>query len=104
MATPEWVPGVFDRPEGRITFKAEAYEDNGRVVCAIFDAEGERFAGPHEFAKAVREEIEKFEALVKSLGAQEVRIGGRWCRHIVSGYEPYPIPSDPLLRRKILDA
>lgn len=102
MATPEWVPVVIDRPEGLMAFRLEAYTDNGRIVCGVYDIKGERRAGPKAFVKAVREEIDRLEQAVKARGAQEFRIGGRWGRHVIQGYEPYPDPSDPLRRRKVL--
>jgi hypothetical protein len=99
---PEFVPVIIDRPEALMNFRVEAYEDNGRIICGIYDIKGIRRAGPHAFAKAVREEVARLEKAVKELGAHERRIGGRWGRRIVKGYEPFPIDSDPLLRRKVL--
>lgn len=104
MATPEWVPVVIDRPEAIMSFRVEAYEDNGRIVCGIYDIRGHRRAGPKAFVRAIREEVRRLEQAVRAQGAHEMRIGGRWGRRIVTDYEPYPIESDPLLRRKILDA
>lgn len=85
-----------------MTFRIEAYEDQGRIVVGIYDIRGERRAGPKAFTKAIREEVARIEASVRAKGAHELRIGGRWARRILQGFEPYPIPSDPLLRRKIL--
>jgi hypothetical protein len=101
---PQWVPVAVNRPEGIMTFRVEAYEDNGRIVCGIYDIKGERRAGPKAFANAVREEVARIEQSVRELGAHELRIGGRWGRRILTGFEPYPIESDPLLRRKMLNA
>jgi hypothetical protein len=104
MATPEWVPVVIDRPEATMNFRVEAYEDAGRIVVGIYDIKGIIKTGPHAFARALREEVARLEASVKELGAQELRVGGRWGRRILKGFEPFPIESDPLLRRKILNA
>jgi hypothetical protein len=97
-----FVPVTIDRPEGALSFRAEVYREDGRVVCGICFARGRRTAGPHAFARAVREEMQKLEASAKAFGAQEMRIGGRWGRHILNDYEPFPDPTDPLRRRKIL--
>lgn len=85
-----------------MSFRLEAYEEAGRIVCGIYDIEGVRRAGPKAFTRAIREEVAKIEQSVKALGAQELRIGGRWGRHILNDYEPFPDPSDPLRRRKVL--
>ena len=99
---PAWVPVIIDRPECRGEFKFEAYEEDGRIVCGIYDLYGERRAGPKAFVKAIREEVRRLEDSARSNGAQEFRIGGRWARRVVPDYEPYPDPSDPLRRRKVL--
>ena len=85
-----------------MSFRFEAYIEDGRIVCGIYNIEGERTAGPKAFARAVREEIARIETLARERGAQELRIGGRWGRHILSDYEPFPDPADPLRRRKVL--
>lgn len=104
MATPEWVPVVIDRPEAIMAFRVEAYEEAGRIVVGVYSIKGERRAGPKAFVKAVREEIAKLEEDVRARGAQEIRIGGRWGRRVVTGYEPFPDPSDPLRMRKVFNA
>ena len=102
MITPGWVPMAVDRPEGVMSWRFEAYIEDGRVVCGIYDIKGHRKAGPKAFAQAVREEMHVIEALARERGAQELRIGGRWGRHILSDYEPFPDPADPMRRRKVL--
>ncbi len=102
MATPEWVPVIIDRPEGVMNFRVEAYEEDGRIVCGVYDIKGFVKSGPKAFVKALREEMLNLETSVKANGAQEFRVGGRWARRVVPGYEPFPIESDPLLRRKLL--
>lgn len=104
MATPEFVTVVIDRPEAAMSFRVEAYEEAGRIVCGIYHIRGTRKAGPKAFIKAVREEIERLEQAVRARGAQEMRIGGRWGRKVVTGYEPFPDPSDPLRMRKVFNA
>lgn len=102
MALPEWVPVIIDRPEYSGQFKFEAYEEDGRIVCGIYDLYGERKAGPKAFVKAIREEVANLERSAKANGAHIFRIGGRWARRVVPDYEPDPDPSDPLRRRKVL--
>jgi hypothetical protein len=93
---------VVDRPEGYMEFRFEAYEDDGRIVCGVYDIKGEMKAGPKAFVTALREEMRNLEQSAKANGAHEFRIGGRWGRRVVPDYEPYPDPSDPLRRRKVL--
>lgn len=103
MATePEWVPVEIDRPEAKMKFRFEAYMDDGRIICGIYDIEGEVRTGPKAFVKALREEMKRLEDGARANGAHEFRIGGRWARRVVPDYEPYPDPSDPLRRRKVL--
>jgi hypothetical protein len=102
MATPEWVPVIIDRPEGYMTFRFEAYEEAGRIVCGVYDIEGEVKAGPKAFVKALREELRNLEQSAKANGAHEFRIGGRWGRRVVPDYELIPDSSDPMRRRKVL--
>ena len=99
---PEWVPVIIDRPEGKMTFRFEAYQEAGRIVCGVYEISGERRAGPKAFVKAVREEMKRLEDGARANGAHEFRIGGRWGRHIVPDYELIPDPSDPMRRRKVL--
>ena len=85
-----------------MSFRFEAYTENGRIVCGVYDIKGTVKAGPKAFVRAVREEMQNLERAAKANGAHEFRIGGRWTRRVVPDYEPYPDPSDPLRRRKVL--
>lgn len=100
-ATPEWVPVIIDRPEFSGEFKFEAYEENGRIVCGIYDLIGKKKAGPKAVVKAIREEMQRLEHAARLNGAHEFRLGGRWSR-VLPEYELFPDPSDPLRRRKAL--
>jgi hypothetical protein len=101
MATPEWVPVIIDRPEFSGEFKFEAYEEDGRIVCGIYDLVGKKKAGPKAVVEAIREEVRRLESAARAHGAQEFRLGGRWGR-ILPDFELFPDPSDPLRRRKVL--
>lgn len=85
-----------------MTFRFEAYQEGGRIVCGIYDIEGTVKAGPKAFVSALREELRNLEQSAKANGAHVFRIGGRWGRRVVPDYEPDPDPSDPLRRRKVL--
>lgn len=85
-----------------MTFRFEAYEEAGRIVCGVYDIKGTIKAGPRAFVAALREELKNLEQSAKANGAQEFRIGGRWGRRVAPDYEPFPIPADPLQRRKFL--
>lgn len=97
----EWVPVIIDRPECSGSFKFEAYQEDGRIICGIYDLYGTRKAAPKAFVKAIREEVARLEIAARAHGAQEFRLGGRWSR-ILPDYELFPDPSDPLRRRKAL--
>ncbi len=67
---PEFVPVAVDRPEATMTFRVEAYEENGRIVCGIYDIKGVRKAGPHAFISAVREEVERLSVRLAAVEEQ----------------------------------
>ncbi len=102
---PEWVPVTIERPEGKMSFRFEAYEEDGRVVCGVYDLRGERIASPKAFITAMRDELSRIRELVETLGAQEIRLGGGerdWGRHLFSDFDLAPDPKDQFRRRKIL--
>lgn len=78
----------------------EAYEEDGRLICGVYQLTGRIKLGPKAWLKAVRQEIAKLERIAKNSGCVEMRVAGRDWSRVLEGYEPFDGPENGL--RKVL--
>ena len=83
------LPPVEVHREGAdCTITLEAFEEDGRLVCGIFQLDGRIDLPPRKWLTAVREEVDKLEKIARAAGAHEMRIAGRDWSRVLRDYGP----------------
>lgn len=81
-------PVVVEREGGRVVLTLEAFEEDGRTCCGIYQITGTMPFGPKKWLRLVREEIAKIETIARNAGCDELRLGGRDWSRVLPGYQP----------------
>ena len=75
-------------PGGSALLTLEAYEEDGRLCCGIYQLRGWIRLPPRRWLKAVRAEVRKLERIARAAGCVEMRLGGRDWSRILPDYQP----------------
>jgi hypothetical protein len=80
----------------------EVYEENDRLVSAVYDLEGETNLPPKAWLKLVRMVLRLIEDEARKAGCTELRMVGRFTNKMFPDYEPYePLSGLPGLRKAL---
>ena len=87
---------------GRADIILEVYEEEKRIVGAVYDLEGEIRLPPKAWLSLVRSELRLIEDEARKAGCVELRMVGRFTRRMFPDYEPYePLSGLPGLRKAL---
>jgi hypothetical protein len=81
--------GVY-LPQGGGLVTLEIYDEDGVIVCGIYQIEGRLNLPPKQWLRTMRAELAKIETIARNAGCAEMRLAGRNWQRILPDYEPLP--------------
>jgi hypothetical protein len=78
---------VLPQGEGHVTL--EIYQEDGRMICGIFQLFGHLDLGPKQWLRTLRGELTKLETIARDAGCEEMRIAGRDWSRVFPDYTPF---------------
>lgn len=91
-------PFLIEYPGVRVEITFEAYEENGRKVCGIYQIDGEINRPPKAWLAIVRAEVAKIADIARNAGCDELRIAGRDWSRVLPEFEPFDGPVNGIRR------
>lgn len=89
-------------PGGAAVLTMEAYEEDGRLCCGVFELRGHLKLPPKAWLRTIRDELRKIERIARSAGCTELRLGGRDWSRVLKGMGYEPLDGIPNGLRKVL--
>jgi hypothetical protein len=87
---PQLPPIAIAVQGGEAMLVLETFEEDGRMICGVFQLEGRLQLPPKAWLRTIRNEMAKIERIAAAAGCAELRLRGRdWIR-IFPNYEPWP--------------
>lgn len=88
------VPGV-----GAAAIILEIYEEDGRVICGIYQMAAKIDLPPKQWLLLVRSGMAFVEQKARESGATEMRVAGRRWHRVLTDYEPFDEVPNGLRKR-----
>lgn len=87
---------------GECEITLEVYQEDERMIGAIYQLDGKINLRPKAWLRLVRDELRTIETVAKDAGCVELRMAGRFKRNIFPDYQPFePLSGAPGLRKEL---
>lgn len=91
------IPGI-----GVCEITLEVYEEDGRIIGAVYQVDGRVALPPKAWLATMRAELLIIENVAREAGCVELRMAGRFTKRMFPDYEPYePLSGLPGLRKAL---
>jgi hypothetical protein len=77
----------LEHGEGHVT--VEIYQEDGRMVCGVYQLYGRLDEPPKQWLRTLRAELSKLETIARNAGCEEMRIAGRDWSRVFPDYTPF---------------